>query len=245
MFMSNTIHAYDDARRLARRRLPRMVFDDIEGAAGSGHGEALNLAALADIRLQPRVLVEVSERELSVPLFDGMAGLPFGTSPMAMCKLAAPGAERHLAALSARHRVPLGVSTISSTPLEKFIEMAEGHAWFQLCFSGDGTQTFKLLDRAHAAGYRHLILQLRAIRQALGPGFPLFYDSGRRCGEDVVRAYAMGADFVYFGRAMQYAVAGGGERGQAQWWRLLAEDIGNALAQVGRTNLREMAPCLA
>jgi L-lactate dehydrogenase (cytochrome) len=370
MLLSNTIHSCDDARRLARRRLPRMVFDYIEGAAGSGHGEALNLAALAAIRLQPRVLVKVSERELSVPLFDGLAGLPFGTSPMAMCNLAAPGADRHLAALSARHRVPLGVSTISSTPLEQIIEMAEGHAWFQLYFSGDGTQTFKLLDRAHAAGYRHLILtldvpevarrprdqrsgfkipfrigprqfidfalhprwsigqlvagkpamanfsqpgwsfdraasrgaadwgtfgalrerwpgrliakgvssvedarqlvragadaiqvsshggrqldaapppilQLRAIRQALGPAFPLFYDTGLRSGEDVVKAYAMGADFVFFGRAMQYAVAGGGAPGLAQWWRLLAEDIGNALAQLGQTNLRELTACLA
>jgi L-lactate dehydrogenase (cytochrome) len=367
--MSNPIHTYDDARRLARRRLPRMVFDYIEGAAGAGHGEALNLAALASVRLQPRVLVNVSERELAVPLFGGMAGLPFGTSPMAMCNLAAPGADRQLAALSAKHRVPLGVSTLSSTPLEQLIERAEGHAWFQLYFSGDGTQTRKLLDRVHAAGYKHLImtldvpevarrprdqrngfkipfrigprqfvdfalhprwslgqlaagkpemanflmpgysfertasrgaadwstfralrerwpgklvakgvssvddalhlkregadaiqvsshggrqldaapppiLQLRAIRQALGPGFPLFYDTGLRSGEDVIKAYAMGADFVFFGRAMQYAAAADGEHGLAQWWQLLAEDIGNTLAQIGRTGLRDLSACV-
>lgn len=370
MFTSNAIHTYEDARRLARRRLPRMVFDYIEGAAGTGHGEALNLAALADVRLQPRVLVDVSVRDLTVPLFDGTAGLPFGTSPMAMCNLSAPGADRALAALSARHRVPLGVSTISSTPLERMIEMADGHAWFQLYFSGDGTQTFRLLDRARVAGYRHLvltldvpevarrprdersgfkipfrigprqfvdfalhprwslgqlvagkpemanfrgpddrfdrtasrgratwdtfralrerwpgrlivkgvtsvddalrlrregadaiqvsshggrqldaapppILQLRAIRQALGPGFPLFYDTGLRCGEDIVKAYALGADFVFLGRAMQYAMAGGGAPGLARWWSLLAADVGNTLAQLGRTHLRGLADCLA
>jgi hypothetical protein len=44
---------------------------------------------------------------------------------------------------------------------------------------------------------------------------------------------------------MQYAAAGGGERGLAQWWQLLAEDIGNTLAQIGRTNLRDLAACLA
>lgn len=370
MVLSNAIETYDDARCLARRRLPRMVFDYIDGAAGNGHGEALNLAALADVRLQSRVLVNVSERDLSVPLFEGTAGLPFGTSPMALCNLAAPAADRQLAALSARHRVPLGVSTLSSTSLERMIEMADGHAWFQLYFSGDGTQTLKLLQRAHAAGYKHLvltldvpevarrprdarsgfkipfrigprqfvdfalhprwalgqlaagkpemanfrppedpfdrtasrgaadwatfrklrdrwpgrlvakgvssvddalqlkqegadaiqvsshggrqldaapppILQLRAIRQAIGPGFPLFYDTSLRCGEDVVKAYALGADFVFFGRAMQFALAGGGERGLARWWSLLAEDIGNTLAQIGRTGLRDLASALA
>ena len=45
------IHGYEEARRLAQRRLPRLVFDYIDGAAGTGHGEALNLAALADVRL--------------------------------------------------------------------------------------------------------------------------------------------------------------------------------------------------
>ena len=54
------IHSYADARRLARRHLPWMVFDYIDGAAGAGSGEAANLAALRDIRLQPRVLVDVS-----------------------------------------------------------------------------------------------------------------------------------------------------------------------------------------
>jgi len=364
------IHGYVEARRLAQRRLPRLVFDYIDGAAGTGHGEALNLAALADVRLQTRVLCDVAERDLSVPLFGGTAGLPFGTSPMAVCNLASPDADRLLAALSARHRVPLGVSTLSSTPLEQLISMAEGHAWFQLYYSGDGAQTLKLMDRAHAAGFQHLvltldvpevmrrprdqrngfkiplrigpkqfvdfalhpawslgqlvagkpgmanfrmpgyhfdrtesrgradwdtfrmlrdrwpgklvakgvtsvddalrlkqegadaiqvsghggrqldaapppILQLRAIRAALGPDFPLFYDTGLRSGEDVVKAYAMGADFVFFGRAMQYAVAAGGGPGLTQWWALLAEDISGVLAQLGRRNLLNLSSCLA
>lgn len=370
IFRPPNIYEYDDARRAARRRLPRMVFDYIDGAAGTGHGETLNLSALAAVRLQPRVLVDVSHRDLSVGLLGESAGLPFGTSPMALCNLAAPGTDQWLAALSARHRVPLGVSTISSTPMEQLIEWADGHAWFQLYFSGDGSQTFKLLDRARAAGYRHLILtldvpevarrsrdlrngfsipfrigpkqfvdfalhprwsiaqlragkpdmanfretgfafsrtesrgradwgtfdlirerwpgklivkgvtsiddalrlrkagadaiqvsghggrqldaapppilQLQAIRQAVGPEFALFYDSGLRSGEDVVKAYAMGADFVFFGRAMQYAAAAGGERGLEQWWSVLADEISVTLAQIGRTDMRGLASCLA
>lgn len=369
-FRTPVIHSFDDARQAARERLPRMVFDYIEGSAGVGYGEAANLAALAAIRLQPRVLVDVSTRHLSVPLFGEVSGLPFGTSPMALCNLAAPGTDRWLAALSAKHQVPLGVSTLSSTPMEQIIEWAQGHAWFQLYFSGEGTQTFKLIDRAHRAGYRHLvltldvpevarrprdqrngfaipfrlgprqfidfarhpswsisqliagkpemanflepgftfsrtesrgradwavfaairerwpgklivkgvssvadavrlkesgadaiqvsshggrqldaapppILQLKAIRTALGSDFAVFYDTGLRSGEDVVKAYAMGADFVFFGRAMQYAAAGAGEAGLEQWWLALAHDISITLAQIGRISMRDLGPCLA
>ncbi len=77
---------------------------------------------------------------------------------MGMCNLSGPGADLMLARLAARHSVPLGVSTVASTPMEKLIEVAEGHAWFQLYFSGDGTGTFKLVERAKAAGYETLVL---------------------------------------------------------------------------------------
>jgi len=91
------IHSYADARRLARRRLPWMVFDYIDGAAGEGHGEALNLAALRDIRLQSRILVNVSKRDLGVSLFNHDAQVPFGIAPMGMCNLSTPGADEMLA----------------------------------------------------------------------------------------------------------------------------------------------------
>lgn len=356
------IHSYADARRQARRRLPGMVFDYIDGAAGEGAGEAANLAALRAIRLQPRVLVDVSRRDLSVSVLGCDYGLPFGISPMGMCNLAWPGADAMLARLAARHRLPLGVSTVASTPLERMIEMADGHAWFQLYFSGDGSGTMKLVDRARAAGYAVLVLtldvpevgprprelrrgftmpfrigprqfadfalhprwslstllagrpgmanfampgfrfdrtesraradwswlealrdrwpgrlvvkgvtapqdavRLRAagvdaiqvsthggrqldaapppilalarIRAVLGPNFPLFYDTGLRSGEDVVKAYAMGADFAFFGRGMQLAVAAGGEAGLAQFHALITRDIGLTLAQLGKVGM--------
>ena len=152
------IHSAEDARRLARRRLPWMVFDYIDGAAGSETGARRNRAALDAACLRPRVLRDVSARSLAMPLFDDMAGRPFGIAPMGMCNLAAPGADLMLARLAAREKVPLGVSTVASTPMERMIELAEGHAWFQLYFSGDGATTFKLVERARAAGYETLVL---------------------------------------------------------------------------------------
>ncbi|GAB4282756.1 MAG: alpha-hydroxy-acid oxidizing protein [Roseovarius sp.] len=152
------IHSAEDARRLARRRLPWMVFDYIDGAAGPETGAARNRAAFDAATLRPRVLRDVSQRTLSVPLFGARAGKPFGIAPMGMCNLAAPGADLMLARLAARERVPLGVSTVASTPLERLIELAEGHAWFQLYFSGDGATAFRLVARARAAGYETLVL---------------------------------------------------------------------------------------
>ena len=154
------IHSAADARRLARRRLPWMVFDYIDGCAGEETGAALNRAALRDLRLRTRVLVNVSRRDPGLCLFAEETRAPFGISPMGMCNLAAPGADLMLARLAAKWHVPVGVSTVASTALERMIEVAQGHAWFQLYFSGDGSAAHRLVDRAQAAGYRTLVLTL-------------------------------------------------------------------------------------
>ncbi|MFV1527967.1 MULTISPECIES: alpha-hydroxy acid oxidase [unclassified Phaeobacter] len=359
---AGAIHSAEDARRLARRRLPWMVFDYIDGAAGQETGAARNRAALDAITLRPRILRDVSQRSLAVRIFGAEADRPFGIAPMGMCNLAAPGADLMLARLAARHRVPHGVSTVASTPLETILEAAEGYAWFQLYFSGDGTGTFKLAERARAAGYQTLVLtvdvpevgrrprelrhgfkmpfrigprqfldfalhprwslttllrgkpvmanfqmegydfdrtesraratwdtlarlrdlwpgklvikgvldvedaralvsagvdaiqvsshgarQLEAaptpiemlakIRAALGPEFPVFYDSGLRSGEDVLKALSMGADFVFLGRILQFAIAAKGESGLTQLWQALSDELSIAMAQTGRHSL--------
>ncbi|MEM7636282.1 MAG: alpha-hydroxy acid oxidase [Pseudomonadota bacterium] len=370
LFASGEIHSSADARELARARLPWMVFDYIDGAAGEGHGEAVNRDALRDLRLQPRILVNVTDRDLGVKVFDHDGLRPFGISPMGMCNLSAPGADLMLARMAARHKVPVGVSTVASTALETMIEKADGHAWFQLYISGDGSGTKGLLDRAQACGYRTLvvtldvpevgrrprelrrgfkmpfkigprqfidfalhprwslstlmngrpemanftgpgskfdrtesraaadwakleslreqwqgrlvvkgvlsvedavrlkqagvdavqvsshggrqldsapppILMLQHIRAAVGNDYPLFYDSGIRSGEDVVKAYAMGADFVFLGRPVLFAMAAGGERGLSQLWDVLTDETSLTLAQLGRTSMQDLPATLA
>ena len=89
------------------------------------------------------------------------------------------------------------------------------------------------------------ILMLKKIRDAVGNDYPLFYDSGLRSGEDVVKAYAMGANFVFFGRAMQFATAAGGETGLAQLWDVLMDETSLVLAQLGRTSMHSLAETLA
>ena len=363
--MGSGIHSSADARRLARRRLPWMVFDYIDGSAGQETGAARNRAAFDALELTPRVLRDVSERSLEVPLFGRTAKAPFGISPMGMCNISAPGADLMLARLAAREAVPLGVSTVASTPMERLIEVAEGHAWFQLYFSGDGTGTFKLVERAKAAGYETIILTvdvpevgrrprelrhgftmpfrigprqfvdfalhprwslttlfkgkpemanfampgyafdrtesraradwdtlarlrdmwpgnlivkgvlhpgdatalrdagvdaiqvsshgsrqldsapppitaLRQIREALGEDYPLFFDTGLRSGEDVVKAYHAGAHFTFVGRVLQFAIAAGGESGLADLWSVLRDETSITLAQIGERSLLDL-----
>jgi (S)-mandelate dehydrogenase len=361
---ASAIHSAEDARRLARRRLPWMVFDYIDGSAGAETGAARNRAALDAITLRPRILRDVSQRSLATTVFGQQTERPFGIAPMGMCNLSAPGADLMLARLAAKHKVPHGVSTVASTPMEKILEVAEGHAWFQLYFTGDGTGTFKLVERAQAAGYKTLVLtvdvpevgrrprelrhgfkmpfrigprqfidfalhprwsiaglihgkpqmanfemdgydfdrtesrakadwdtlarlrdawpghlvvkgvldvhdalqlqragvdaiqvsshgarQLEAapapidmlprMRAALGPDFPLFFDSGLRSGEDALKALVAGADFVFFGRILQFAMAAGGDPGLAQLWRVLTDEMSIAMAQTGMTCIKD------
>lgn len=130
--MSGTLFTVDDARQRAMKRLPKMMFDFVDGASGNENLKDANVAALNAVRLMPRVLIDVGQRDLSTQIVGQEVGLPFGMAPMGMCNLTWPGADRFMAHEAARRRIPLCVSTASSSSLETIIEDAEGHN--QKCF---------------------------------------------------------------------------------------------------------------
>jgi len=359
------IHTSEDARRLAQKRLPWLVFDYIDGAAGSGYSEALNRDCLQQIQLQPRILNNVEHRSLAVDVFGQEAQLPFGISPIGMCNLSSPHADRWLAEHAARYKVPCGVSTAASSSLENMADWSEGRAWFQLYFSGNEASSFALIDRARAANYKTLVITvdvpevgrrprelrrgfkmpfhmgpsqimdfalhprwslttlrhgrpqlanfggqygafertasragadwallqrirdawqgnlvvkgvlhaedavkikamgvdavqvsshggrqldsgpppikcLQAIRQSVGSHYPLFFDSGLRTGEDIIKAYACGADFVFLARPLLYAMAAAGESGLSQLSDVIAQETSITLAQLGLTAMSDI-----
>ena len=147
-----------EARQVAKRRLPRMMFDFIDGASGDESLRDLNSAMINHIRLMPRVLIDISERAMSTSILGQETGLPFGIAPMGMCALSWPGADFSLAREAAKRHIPLCVSTASSMALEQVIELAEGHAWFQLYADQSNGFVDELIDRAIAADYKVLIL---------------------------------------------------------------------------------------
>lgn len=159
----------DDARRLAHRRLPRIIFDFIDGAAGRETAAGLNQSALSAIRLAPRVLGDVAGNDLGRTILGLPMGLPFGIAPMGMCNLAWPNADRMLAAVAVRRAIPLCISTASSTSLEDMLRLTDGQAWFQLYVSGSALAGITMAERAAASGYGTLILTVDVPKVAPRP----------------------------------------------------------------------------
>lgn len=81
------------------------------------------------------------------------------------------------------------------------------------------------------------ILALEKIRAVVGADFPLFYDTGLRSGDDVVKAYQQGANFCFLGRILQFAIAAGGEEGLHELWSVLKAETNIVLAQIGQTSV--------
>ena len=155
---SKKIHSLEDARKLARKRLPKMFFDFVDGASGDEKLCELNSSALDQIRLEPKVLRNVERRNLSKEFFKIKYDLPFGFAPMGMCNLTWPGADTMLAKESVVNNIPTCVSMASSTSLEKMFELSKGNSWLQLYIFQDENFVMELIERAEKTGYKVLIL---------------------------------------------------------------------------------------
>ena len=155
---SQKIFSIKDARELSRKRLPKLVFDFIDGASGDEKLAEINSIALDQIRLEPKVLRNVEKRSLKKKVLGYEFNFPFGFAPMGMTNLSWPGADSMLAAESARNNIPTCVSMASTTTLEEMYELSEGHSWMQLYIFQDENFVMELLERAKNTGYEVAIL---------------------------------------------------------------------------------------
>ncbi len=155
---SQKIFSIKDARELSQKRLPKLVFDFIDGASGDEKLAEINSRALDQIRLEPKVLRNVENRSLKKKVLGYEFDFPFGFAPMGMTNLSWPGADSMLAAESARNNIPTCVSMASTTTLEKMYELSEGHSWMQLYIFQDENFVMELLNRAKNTGYEVAIL---------------------------------------------------------------------------------------
>ena len=166
---SRTLPTASDARLLAKRRQPRLIFDFIDGAAGTEAALWRNTADLRALRLLPRVLADVATIDCATQVFGRPMGAPYGIAPMGMCDLAWPGTDLAFAAEARRRGIPVCVSTASSTSLERMHEASGGNAWFQLYVTGSVEVANGFVDRAAAAGYEVLLLTVDVPRLGKRP----------------------------------------------------------------------------
>jgi 4-hydroxymandelate oxidase len=139
---------------LARSRVERGAWDYQAGGAGDELSLADNLAAWNRIRLRPRVLVDVSSRDLRTSAFGVALEHPIVVAPTAAHRLSHPEAERASARGAAAADALFTLSTISSVPMEDVAAVAPGAPrWFQLYAPSDRGACRALVDRAVAAGY--------------------------------------------------------------------------------------------
>lgn len=364
---SNKIFSIEDARILAKKRLPRLMFDFVDGASGDETLCEINSSALNQIRLEPRVLRNVEKRNLKKTILDIECDLPFGFSPMGMCNLTWPKADEMLAKESLINNIPNCVSMASSTSLERMFELSKGKSWIQL-YNFDENFVMEILERAHQTGYKVAILTvdvpiqfrrakddkngftvpfnigpkqildfathplwslstllsgipkpmnyetsksgnkfvrsqsrgatdwdtlkrvrdawkgklivkgvmspkdavkvkeagadaiqvsnhggrqldsalpaieaLPLIRNIVGKEFPLIFDSGIRGGSDIVRALALGANFVMLGRPLMYGIGADGSRGLKKILNIIKEELSTTLGLVGLTDVNEIS----
>jgi isopentenyl diphosphate isomerase/L-lactate dehydrogenase-like FMN-dependent dehydrogenase len=149
----------EDLRRRARARLPRMVFDFIDGGADAETTLRDNRAAFERVRFRPRALVDVSARDSSTTVFGERWALPLAIAPTGMSRIADRGGDLAGARAAARAGAGFALSTMSSHSIEEVAAAApEAPLWFQLYLWRDPEIAPRLVERARRAGYRALVL---------------------------------------------------------------------------------------
>jgi (S)-mandelate dehydrogenase len=156
----NVNHAIniDDLRKMAKRRLPRIIYDFIEGGVEDELGIARNEAAYDHERLVPHYLVDVSKRDQTVDLFDRRYASPFGISATGLAALFRPGADLMLAESAAQANIPFMMSGLSTASIEAAAKVAPSHSWYQLYVARDREITLDLIRRVREAGFSTLVL---------------------------------------------------------------------------------------
>ncbi len=147
-----------DYRDLARKRLPRQLFDYIEGGAYEEATMAANLVDLRRIHLRQRVMRDVSVRNLGTTVLGEELSLPVVLAPVGLAGMFAPRAEVQAARAAADAGVPFCESTVSICSIEEVAAATDRPLWYQLYVMRDRAYAEDLMHRAQAAGCRVLVL---------------------------------------------------------------------------------------
>jgi|SRR5680860_647 len=209
-----------DYRELARRRLPRQLFDYVDGGAYEESTLRANVADLNDVLLRQVVMRDVSVRDQAVEVLGQKLAMPVVLAPVGLAGMMAPRAEVQAARAAEAAGVPFIESTVSICPIEEVAEATSAPPWFQLYVMRDRAYAESLMARAEAVGSPVLVLTIdlavvgarhRDTRNAVG-GRPSRRAKARRALDLLshprwVRSVAIGGRPLTFGN-LERAVPG-------------------------------------
>jgi L-lactate dehydrogenase (cytochrome) len=148
----------EDLRKIAKRRLPRGVFDYIDGGAEDERSIAKNAAGFANLEFCPNVLRDVSLIDTSTTLLGKRIAMPLVLAPTGYTRLTHSDGELSVARAAERAGVPYSLSTMSTRSIEEVAAVSDGPKWFQVYTWKDRGLVKELVDRSAAAGYEALWL---------------------------------------------------------------------------------------
>jgi L-lactate dehydrogenase (cytochrome) len=149
-----------DFRRLAKRRLPAVVFEYVDGGAEDELTLRENCRAFADVTFRPRQCVAVERCDLRTTVLGTTFDLPFLLAPIGSCRMLYPRAEACAAREASAAGTGYVLSSFSGTPLEEVRADAPGTLWYQLYVPGGRAVAEATLARARKAGYTVLVVTI-------------------------------------------------------------------------------------
>ncbi|MCM6005629.1 FMN-dependent L-lactate dehydrogenase LldD [Klebsiella pneumoniae] len=151
------VSAPSDYREAARRRLPRFLFDYIDGGAVAENTMHANAAELASVALRQRVLCGAGEPTLATTILDDAWAMPVALGPVGATGMYARRGEVQAARAASRAGIPYTLSTVSVCSIEEVASQASGALWSQLYVLKDRGYMRNALERAWAAGMKTLV----------------------------------------------------------------------------------------
>ncbi len=150
------------ARRAARKRLPRSVFDLVDGGADDEYTLQENCAAYRRVMFRPRVATSFDSYNLETTVLGTPLSMPVVIGPCGGVRLLHPHGEEAVARAAGRAGTAFVLGTASATPLEEVAKAATGPHWFQLYFHGSRSIAESIVDRVQDAGYGALFVTVDA-----------------------------------------------------------------------------------
>ncbi len=150
----------EDLRRAAKRRLPRVVFDYIDGGAEDERTLRANCRAFEEATFRPRCAVATPASDLRVSILGKSLSMPLILAPVGSSRLMYPRGEEAAAGAAGAAGIAYALSTLSGCCLEDVAAASKGPLWYQLYLVGGRDCALSAIERAKAAGFSALVVTI-------------------------------------------------------------------------------------